>query len=208
MKTKTFSIKEAIKFGYVKTKENILFLISLNLFAFIIYYLISEFNNFFLNIIGILITTAISIVFIRAYLDLHDDKEIKAEELFLQYPLFLKYLLARILYQLFILLGLILFIVPGIIWGIEYSFFGHLIIDKKLNTLDALKKSSEITKGIKLELLLFFFILGAINLVGFVLFGVGLFVTIPTTSIATVFVYRKILSTKELNNKNNEIINN
>jgi uncharacterized membrane protein len=208
MKTKTFSVKEAIKFGYVKTKENILFLISLNLFAFIIYYLISEFNNFFLNIIGILITTAISIVFVRVYLDLHDDKEIKAEELFLQYPLFLKYLLARILYQLFILLGLILFIVPGIIWGIEYSFFGHLIIDKKLNTLDALKKSSEITKGIKLELLLFFFILGAINLVGFVLFGVGLFVTIPTTSIATVFVYRKILSTKELNNKNNEIINN
>jgi hypothetical protein len=208
MKTKTFSVKEAIKFGYVKTKENILFLISLNLFAFIIYYLISEFNNFFLNIIGILITIAISIVFVRVYLDLHDDKEIKAEELFLQYPLFLKYLLARILYQLFILLGLILFIVPGIIWGIEYSFFGHLIIDKKLNTLDALKKSSEITKGIKLELLLFFFILGAINLVGFVLFGVGLFVTIPTTSIATVFVYRKILSTKELNDKNNEIINN
>jgi uncharacterized membrane protein len=208
MKTKTFSVKEAIKFGYVKTKENILFLISLNLFAFIIYYLISEFNNFFLNIIGILITIAISIVFVRVYLNLHDDKEIKVEELFLQYPLFLKYLLARILYQLFILLGLILFIVPGIIWGIEYSFFGHLIIDKKLNTLDALKKSSEITKGIKLELLLFFFILGAINLVGFVLFGVGLFVTIPTTSIATVFVYRKILSTKELNDKNNEIINN
>jgi uncharacterized membrane protein len=208
MKTKTFSVKEAIKFGYVKTKENILFLISLNLFSFIIYYLISEFNNFFLNIIGILITTAISIVFVRVYLNLHDDKEIKAEELFLQYPLFLKYLLARILYQLFILLGLILFIVPGIIWGIKYSFFGHLIIDKKLNTLDALKKSSEITKGIKLELLLFFFILGAINLVGFVLFGVGLFVTIPTTSIATVFVYRKILSTKELNDKNNEIINN
>ena len=63
-----------------------------------------------------------------------------------------------------------------------------------MGPIEALKKSSQITKGVKLDLLVFSFLLTGINILGVLAFGIGLILTIPTTIIATAFVYRKLLS--------------
>ena len=60
--------------------------------------------------------------------------------------------------------------------------------------MDSLKKSSAMTSGIKMNLFLFAFLLVVINIAGALALIIGLFVTIPTTIMATVYVYRKLLS--------------
>ena len=60
--------------------------------------------------------------------------------------------------------------------------------------MDSLKKSSVLTSGIKMNLFLFALLLVVINIAGALALIIGLFATIPTTIMATVFVYRKLLS--------------
>ena len=91
-----------------------------------------------------------------------------------------------------VIVGLILFIVPGIIIGIKLQFASYLVVDKNMGVVDALNKSSEMTKGIKMNLFLFGILLFLINVLGFLALIVGLLVTIPLSMVATAYVYRKL----------------
>jgi uncharacterized membrane protein len=93
--------------------------------------------------------------------------------------------------------GLVLLIVPGIILAIKYVFYDYLIIDKELGPLEALRESSRITGGVKWQLFIFMLLVFLINFAGILFFGVGLLLTIPATTIATAYVYRRLLARVE-----------
>ena len=52
-----------------------------------------------------------------------------------------------LIYIFFTLLGLLVFIVPGIIIAVRLSFYCFFIVLEGLTPVDALKKSAEVTKG-------------------------------------------------------------
>lgn len=112
-------------------------------------------------------------------------------------PLFFKYLFGTLLYALIVLGGLILLLIPGVMWGIKFQYAPYLIIDKSMGPVAALKKSAQITKGAKWELFAFQLLLLIINLLGFLSLIIGIFATIPTTIVAYAFVYRKLLAQTE-----------
>jgi len=58
-------------------------------------------------------------------------------------------LIAGLVSSLLIGLGFVLFVVPGIILALAYTFVNFVIIDSKLSAIDALKKSREMMKGYK-----------------------------------------------------------
>jgi len=122
-----------------------------------------------------------------------DNEKGRFADLFSQYPLFPQYIVGSILYGLIVFAGTILLIIPGIIWGIQFCFYDYFIVDKGLGPIEALKRSSAITKGVKWDLFAFFLILSGINLLGALCLLIGLFVTIPTTMVALAFVYRKLM---------------
>jgi uncharacterized membrane protein len=95
----------------------------------------------------------------------------------------------------------ILLVIPGIIWSIRFHFFSYLIVDKGVSPIEALKKSSKITKGTKWDLFLFGILLVFINILGALALLVSLFVTMPATMVANAFVYRKLLSQEEIVSK-------
>jgi len=158
--------------------------------------------NVFLRIVfqvaASVLSTLISIGLIKIALRFCDQEKGKFSDLLAHHRLFFKYLSGLILYNLIVLGGLILLIVPGIIWGIKFWFYDYFIVDKGLGPIEALKKSSAITKGAKWNLFIFFLLLGLINLVGVIFLLVGLFATIPTTMVAMAFVYRKLLVQTEI----------
>lgn len=107
-----------------------------------------------------------------------------------------------------------------IISAIKFWFFDYFVVDKKATPIKALKGSSMITKGVKWNLFVFFLVIIGINIVGMLpaLVGyllvytevlspifmiatpfllIGLLITIPTTMVATAFVYRKLLAQTE-----------
>ena len=87
----------------------------------------------------------------------------------------------------------ILCIIPGIIVGIIFMFYGYLIVENPtLGPTDALKKASEMTKGRIGELFVFGLALFGINLVGAILCGVGLLFTYGITAVAVAYAYRTL----------------
>ena len=205
---KKFDISEAVQFGWDTTKSNIGFFIGLLIVMGLIEYVpdiiavIIEEDAPILSIIIQIASFVLSMIIvmglIKICLRFCDGEKGEFSDLFSCYPLFFNYLIGSILYWLIIMVGLILLIIPGIIWAIQFQYYSYLIIDRGLGPIDALKKSSEITKGVKWDLFVLSIVLGVINLLGLICLVVGLFATIPTTMVAIAFVYRKLLAQTEL----------
>jgi uncharacterized membrane protein len=206
MKNFYFSKREAISFGWKKMRENMGFLGLVLLFTF----LVSSGSTFFeryLNDMSLLrnlygmvfavLTTIIQMGFLKIILKIHDEQEAEFSDLFSSFHLFFKYFIASILYGIVVAFGLVLLIVPGIILAIKYVFYDYLIIDKELGPLEALRESSRITGGVKWQLFIFMLLVFLINFAGILFFGVGLLLTIPATTIATAYVYRRLLARVE-----------
>jgi len=197
-----FSKKEAISFGWKTTKKNIKFFAILLLILFSIsisstyiediakkkspsLYLLTNAFFFF-------VTTILEMGLIKIWLNFSVNIPSKFSDLFSQYRLFFSYFFATLLYNLIVVLGLLCFVIPGIFLGVRLSFFRYFIIDKNLKIGESLKESWQITRGNFWNLFLFYLLCGLIGILGLICFFIGLFWAIPTTEIATAFIYRKL----------------
>jgi uncharacterized membrane protein len=124
------------------------------------------------------------------YLAAHDNPDaVDLSALWHPRP-FLKFLGASILLMLAIVAGVILLIVPGIIFALMFMFTTFIVIDREFGPIDAMKESRRITHGHKWKLLGFTLLLVLINILGLAALVVGLLVSIPVSSLAFVYAYR------------------
>lgn len=207
-KAPRFIKKEAIKFGFEVAKKNIVFFLG----VFAIWalttiisssiqnslnankqFLISLLFNLFMWVVNAIISMGI----INITLQFTDNKKPKLKDIYYTKKIF-NYILASILRGIIIVFGLILLIVPGIIFSIKLQYSEYLIVDKGLNAADSIKKSWEMTKGVKWNLFLLGLLLGLINILGFLSLIVGLLITVPLSMVANAYVYRKLLSQSSL----------
>lgn len=142
----------------------------------------------------LLLQTFLTLGFTKIMLLLAEDKHTQTMDMFNNFKPFVSYFVASFLYRFAAALGLLLFIVPGIIVLIRFQFFPYLIIeDPNKSAFSALRESYELTRDLSVEL----FLLGATiliaNIAGFLLFGVGILFTYPITTIATAVVYKDLL---------------
>jgi len=89
-----------------------------------------------------------------------------------------------IIYGLIVCAGLLLLIVPGIIWALKYSLYGYFVIDRNMGPLEALKASAEATEGAKGELFSLALLLFGVQILGLICLCVGLLFTIPLALVA------------------------
>jgi hypothetical protein len=148
------------------------------------------------NLLGLVLQVLQSVlmmVFIRSALALSSGRPLPLvpvrAELFSD---FFGYLLTTILYGLIVAFGLVLLIVPGVGWALKFGFAPFLAVDEGLDPLAALRESARLTRGVEGKLLRFALLVLAVNAIGALAMGVGLFVTIPTTLIATADVLRRL----------------
>ena len=149
--------------------------------------------SFIWSLVSWVISMLVQIGSIKIVLELYDKKTLKLSNLYNQHRILLRYLGATILYMVMVIAGFICLIIPGIYLAIKFQFYSFLIVDKNMGVMDSLKKRSAMTEGVKWKLLLFALVLGGINILGALCLLVGLLVTIPTSTMATVYVYRKLL---------------
>ncbi len=208
MTTQKFCKSEAVRFGWNTMKSNLGFFIGLLIVVGLINFVpgyIAELMKEDAPLLSIIISIASSLLsmvilmgLIRITLRLHDNERGEFTDLFSCFSLFFKYLFGSILYGLIILGGTMLLFIPGIIWAIRFQFFSYFIVDEGLGPIEALKRSSLITRGVKWDLFLFGLLLILINLLGALCLWIGLFATIPTTMVAMAFVYRKLLTQTDI----------
>jgi len=206
MSEKRFSIEEAIRFGWDTMKGNAGFLIVLLIIAFLIENLPGMIARSVRNdlpvassilyLAGWLLGFVVQMGLIKVCLKFCDGIKGEIDDLLSSFNLLATFAVGSVLYFLIIFGGLILMIIPGIIWGIKFSFFSYFIVDKGLGPVQALKASAAATAGAKWDLFLFGLLLLLINLAGALCFLIGLFATIPTSMIAYAYVYRKLSTDK------------
>lgn len=125
-------------------------------------------------------------------LQIYAGKEVQVSGLFSQYKLILKYFLASLLYGIAALIGFILLIIPGIIVVLMFELFSYFMVDQQLGAVASLKASMQATKGNRLNLFLLGIVLMLINMAGALALGVGLFITIPVSWMAMIYVYKQL----------------
>jgi uncharacterized membrane protein len=108
---------------------------------------------------------------------------------------FWKYVGSSVLFVLICLVGLVLIIVPGIIWGIMFGFAGYFVIDKGMWPIESLKASKRIVYGYKWELFLLGVISVLLAILGIICLVVGILVAYPVLTLAFTHAYR-VLSQK------------
>ena len=197
-----FSKGEAIKFGWTTVKNNFGFFICIFIIMGLIHFAPNCIGHligwgksgrtFVINIISLILSVIVTMGFINIALKLSDAQKAQIADLFTCVPLFLNFIIGSILYVLIVFAGMIILIIPGIVLAIKFHFYSYLIIDQGLGPIEALKKSSSITKGVKWNLFLFGLLLAAINILGVIALFVGTAVTMPIVVVALAFVYRQL----------------
>lgn len=199
-----FSKKEALSFGWQTFKANWKFLLLVGIVVGLVSGLpgilantISNRNVWLgvvLNIAGLILSLLVSLGIIKVSLLVLDEKQAKLADLFSQYRYILHYLAGSILYGLIVFVGFILLIIPGILFSVRMQFWSYFIVDRGMGPIAALKASWKMTKGSAINLLLFDILLGLVNILGALALGVGLLISVPTTWLASAWVYRKLSS--------------
>lgn len=202
----TFSKAEALRFGWGTLKAHLGFLTGLMLLILALNALpelgrwqtleAAPLLALVWTLCGYLVQMATQMGLVRISLRLVDGRQPRYGDLFGDLTTFWRYVAGNFLFLLIILVGLLLLVIPGIIWGIKYQFAPFLIVDRNLGIKEAFKESAGITSGVKWEVFLFFLMVMGINLLGLIAFAIGLFITLPATMIAYTYVYRKLLAEK------------
>ncbi|UYP19245.1 hypothetical protein OED52_01290 [Rhodococcus sp. Z13] len=206
--TSRLSVGDALSYGWAKFSGNagvwILFMVA----AFIIQALISGIFNGFdftpddngfsasfsaTNAIGTVVTTIVGYLiqaaFVRGALAETDGQK-PAFGTFLQIGPIGAVIVAGLLVGIGTTIGLFLCIIPGLAFAFLTWWTMQFVIDRNQDAVTAIKSSFNAIKSNAGTLLLLALALLGINLVGALLCGLGLLVSVPVSIIAVTYAYR------------------
>ncbi len=197
--THAFSIHEALRFGWHKTRDHsaLLFQVLLTLFALQVTSAIVD-KVLAGTVLGVLASFALAVAgvilgagFMHIALKLAHSQPAHYHDLVPKAQTVWLYFCTSVVAGLLVFVGIIALIIPGIYLALRFSMARFAVLEGAHIT-ESLRKSSRLTHGHKWKLLWFFLVLGVINLLGALALAVGLLVTIPVSLIAYAHVYLKL----------------
>jgi uncharacterized membrane protein len=194
-----FEISDALSFGWDRFKANIGPLAITVLVVIIVEGLISTLARgqtgivaFVYSIVSFCVGQIIAMGWVQISLNITDGRPAAVSDMWARLDLFLPYVGAAILFSIMVGFGLLILIVPGIYLALTFCFYGYGVIDRGLGTLEALQHSAALTRGRKWKLLGFWLILFGLNILGLIVFIIGVLVTAGVSLVAVGYVYRRL----------------
>lgn len=231
---KNFSITDSIKEAWHLVRNNLRSILLLGLTAFILLFAfdvlsallfmqIPYIGNVLNNLVNIVVQFLIGIAVIHIGFKVADGQKIGFSDLFEKSHLIGKYFISSLLGGFAILLGFLLFIIPGLIIMVRFGLFAFFMVDKNTGPRESLHLSWKAIRGgswkyfffiVTLTLLnVLAFCVGALPLAIFLLkthipvaiyviaaaaaaitLFVGLLITTAISVVASVLVYRSLCS--------------
>jgi uncharacterized membrane protein len=155
---------------------------------------------------GLLIMYPLMAGFIIISLMFYQNKTAEFKNYFGGFRHFLPLLLFTIVSTLFITIGMILLIIPGIYLSIAYVFAPFLIIEKNIDFWPAMEISRKKVNKHFFGMLSFSVVIIVINMVGCIPAFLGLFITIPLTISMITAAYKDIFMDHNGTDKNSEAV--
>jgi len=208
MQGKGFSVGEVIKLGWHAMRESLGFFVALLISTFVIQFIPALFGQYFLRegqvtlsivfkVIQFIMGILISIGLVNISLKFADGGKGTFRDLFSRSLVFFQFFVANFFYFIIVLAGLLLLVIPGIIWALKFQLFPYFIVEKGVGPIEALKLSAKATAGAKWDIFAFDVLVTVINIMGILCLGIGLFATAPTLLVASALVYRKLVNQAE-----------
>ena len=105
--------------------------------------------------------------------------------------------LANLIAGIFIIIGCLFLIIPGIYLAVAYGFTGPMVAFTGTDFWPAMENSRKLVSKKWFSFLGFFILLGMINCLGFLALGFGLLVTVPLTYCAIYSAFKNIVGFEE-----------
>ncbi len=102
------------------------------------------------------------------------------------------YFIVSMLYGLLVSVDFLLLIFPGIIWATKYGMAAMIVAWKKMNAMDAMHLSAQMTNGYKWQLFVLYLVFLVINVAAALALMVGLLITIPLSYLAMGIIFAKL----------------
>lgn len=112
------------------------------------------------------------------------------------FDFFVQLLLYSLITSIFIVLGFILLVIPGIYLAVAYTFVPLFIVFGKMEFWDGMEFSRKLITKKWWNLFGFVILLGLINIAGMLAFGIGILFTIPLTYCAIYAAFDDIVGTE------------
>ncbi|MEI6845468.1 MAG: hypothetical protein WCK36_00310 [Candidatus Firestonebacteria bacterium] len=209
--------KEAVKIGWELTKKNLGFAI----IVYAVYLGITlgisglqvlfEQNigkgllSFNITLLEYLVTPLLLMGFFKIFFQLYDGEKAELSTLFKTYEKYVDFLICHVLVTLIIIGGVLLLIVPGVVWALKYQFAIYLVLDRGMKPLEAIKMSGKITHGHKVNLFLFWWVVLGLCILGLMCCFIGIVPAMIAAMFAYIHIYRTLLSDFEKNSSENPV---
>lgn len=105
---------------------------------------------------------------------------------------FVGFAVTSFLWGLITMAGLLLLVVPGVFWLLQYGLAPIIAADRSVEPALALSESRRLTDGVKWQLLAFALLVCLLNGIGTVALGLGLLLTLPISYLATIHIFRSL----------------
>src|SRR5713226_2558446 len=138
----------------------------------------------------LIFVAGVEVGFLKVCLALYAGAEPTFTDTFRHLALGPRFLAGQMLYLLMVVIGLLLFVVPGAYLGLRYALFGFCMAAGETDLMRSFKRSAILSAGIKVYLLWIFVALFVLNALGASLLGLGLFITVPLSVLMMTAVYR------------------
>ncbi len=122
----------------------------------------------------------------------------KVKDIFIFQKRYLDIVLAAVLSGTIVMVGFVFLIVPGIIFACKLAFVPFLVLDRKLDAIEAIKKSWKMTRGHSCTIFLIGLIAIPIVIIGFICLGVGLIISSMWISSAIAYLYYRVSKIEEI----------
>lgn len=133
-----------------------------------------------------------SLGWIKIALEEYDVGFSSYQKLFSMSPLLFRSVIASLVYYSAVVIGLFLFVVPGLYVATRLYFYKYALVDQNVSSIEALKMSYNLTQDNFWSLFGFATAVFFINWLGFLFFGIGWFFTYPVITLAQAYVFRKL----------------
>jgi uncharacterized membrane protein len=130
------------------------------------------------------------------YLKAVRGEPFRVTDIFFAYQSFANILIANVLVGLIIGCGILLLIVPGIIFACKLAFVPYLVMDKKMEAIDAIRESWHMTSGHAGTIFLMGVVSCFVALGGLICFIVGIFPATIWISLAFAAMYMAVAGRK------------
>jgi uncharacterized membrane protein len=168
-------------------------LLSLPMAAGQYYFKYDDFGELYsalINIIyGLVVMTPVSYGASWVYLKACRGEQFRVSDIFFAVQQFGNVLIASILVAVIVGAGILLLIVPGIIFACKLAFVPYLVMDEKMEAVEAVRKSWSMTRGFAGNIFLIGFTAIFIGLLGLICLIIGIIPAVMWISLAFTSMY-------------------